>query len=969
MAQAPGDTGSLQRIRCPSRWTDCQSKRRCYRAVFLKSLLAVRATLRSRLAIRTESERVHWCQINCVRFFAASTRNLHIDARQFASLFWTLIRQLEGTDAMANHLLEISPEDGAQGAPAEDGPAADLSPDSPMTPEDDRGVADASDEPTPFQRGLACYRRGEFDKAVEHFTAALAVDPDNAEAYAFRADTNRLRCDYQQAVADYTQALRLRPTYAQAYIHRSLVYQLQGNAEAALEDCSAALVHDPENAAAYQQRGRLHANRGNWEEAMTDLSRSIAIDPRSMWTYYHRGRVHIARGTYDDAVADLSQVLRRNPNHVLAFVERGRAFLLKGIYDRTVKDETAALGLHPENVEAYTLRGDAYRLQGEAVRAIADYSRAVRLDPERADVFRNRGLLYRLSEQLEQALADLEQAVRLGPSDPENYYERGQVLIATNEFGRAVADFSAAVERDTRHTRALLSRALTFARLGRSAEVHQDCTRALEIDPTLAAAYYLSGSTYLATGHFAQAMMTLSRAIAADGSFPLSYSERGLACLSLGNHEQAVSDFNQAIHLDGQNALAYANRGLARMVRGESGPAAEDFSHALRRAPKLLLSLWHRGWAAASRQECLRTLVDHIEGRRPQPVRAPEVVDVKRDVDDDALAILTGKPSPPSRTPPPAKGQTPPPNGAVKRLALTASTQTSLPAAETAIHSVPREPAKASPGSREAARERKPETQPAQKARDPGESPAAPRETESPRESPAFEPFDTKCPICKKPFRATFLMPGTAGRVKCPSCVSTFVPGTSGVPTRKGSASKSRKGSGEPFWTKRRLVLVASAVALLLLALGIVQMLPHKPPVIRMDAAAFWQKYKASPTGADKLYANQIVSLTGKVDELHVSAPVNTPNLNASPAPTAEDNAIGEAVGVSGRSKKPQPELFLEVPDKTLFRIKCIFSDPTALEGLKKDQAITITGNCQHQLGPRADIRIIGCRLEAAGSS
>ena len=58
-------------------------------------------------------------------------------------------------------------------------------------------------------RGSAHALRGEDDRALADFDAALRLDPNLARAYSHRADLHARRGEHEQAEADRREALRL----------------------------------------------------------------------------------------------------------------------------------------------------------------------------------------------------------------------------------------------------------------------------------------------------------------------------------------------------------------------------------------------------------------------------------------------------------------------------------------------------------------------------------------------------------------------------------------------------------------------------------------------------------------------------------------------------------------------------------------------------------------------------------------
>ncbi len=108
------------------------------------------------------------------------------------------------------------------------------------------------------------------------------------------------------------------------------------------------------------------------------------------------------------------------------------------------------------------------------------------------------------------------------------------------------------------------------------------------------------------------------------------------------------------------------------------------------------------------------------------------------------------------------------------------------------------------------------------------------------------------------------------------------------------------------------------------------------PGTIKLDAGTFLQKYRANAKTADLQFATHSVELTGKVGDIEIP--------------------------VRGAKKAPPPSLYFEAPERG-FRVQCVFADPKPLQNITKGQAVTIKGLCQHQLGPSANVRIIGCQM------
>lgn len=154
------------------------------------------------------------------------------------------------------------------------------------TPEQKRGLEEN-------RLGVEASNRGETDKAIDHFSEAVRLDPRNNYAFRNRGDIWVQKKDYDKAMTDYDEAIRIYPMFKDAL-------------------CS---------------RGYLWLLKKEVDKAMKDLNDAIQIDPKFAEVYNIRGEVWLAKKEYDKAIADFDECLRLKPDHENA--GKNRDFALK----------------------------------------------------------------------------------------------------------------------------------------------------------------------------------------------------------------------------------------------------------------------------------------------------------------------------------------------------------------------------------------------------------------------------------------------------------------------------------------------------------------------------------------------------------------------------------------------------------------------------------------------------------------
>ncbi|GBU25742.1 hypothetical protein R83H12_02397 [Fibrobacteria bacterium R8-3-H12] len=67
-----------------------------------------------------------------------------------------------------------------------------------------------------LNRGAAYYNKGNYDRAIDDYTAVLRIEPDNHEALYNRGIAHYLKGDYDLAIEDYKAVLQIDPNNASA---------------------------------------------------------------------------------------------------------------------------------------------------------------------------------------------------------------------------------------------------------------------------------------------------------------------------------------------------------------------------------------------------------------------------------------------------------------------------------------------------------------------------------------------------------------------------------------------------------------------------------------------------------------------------------------------------------------------------------------------------------------------------------
>ncbi len=87
-----------------------------------------------------------------------------------------------------------------------------------------------------FDQGLEKYEAGNYQGAIDDYTKAIEINPQNAIAYNNRGIARFKLGDYQGSSADYTKAIENDTSQSAAYLNRGLNRERAADLEGACDD-------------------------------------------------------------------------------------------------------------------------------------------------------------------------------------------------------------------------------------------------------------------------------------------------------------------------------------------------------------------------------------------------------------------------------------------------------------------------------------------------------------------------------------------------------------------------------------------------------------------------------------------------------------------------------------------------------------------------------------------------------------
>ena len=174
------------------------------------------------------------------------------------------------------------------------------------------------------------------------------------------------------------------------------------------------------------------------------------------------------------------------------------------------------------------------------------------------------------------------------------YFKKGQNRSNAADYDTAITEFNRAIQLNPAYARAYFKRGFAKSKIGDSAGAIDDYTHAIKFNPKYTTAYYNRANQRRDHALYEAAIKDYTVAIGLDPKYDKGYHNRGWVKYLLGKSEAdkgnraeavlhyraAIDDYTAAIKINPAYVLAYYNRGDARKLLGQHAAAKKDFEKA-----------------------------------------------------------------------------------------------------------------------------------------------------------------------------------------------------------------------------------------------------------------------------------------------------------------------------------------------------------------------------------------------------
>jgi serine/threonine protein kinase/tetratricopeptide (TPR) repeat protein len=331
-------------------------------------------------------------------------------------------------------------------------------------------------------RGSAHSESGKFDAAEADFHRAMGLlegRPDASARYVIHVDRGVLRIrqqDYRKAIEDLKSAIALRPDQYQAYLNLARAYQEQrrfDEAESQLDeairiDLARAELIAPFRAALFRARARQEQERRppDLAAALALIDRAISLDHRDRAAraedHFVRGSILFDTERFQEAVKACDAALAIRTDVPAVYRLRAEALLKLGCYQEAARASDEYLERFPPEADVLRIRGRARARLGDYAGAVNDYTRVLASGPNH-DILVHRGEAFGYCDAWALALRDYEAAARLDSTSSGAVTGRGYARAQLGRYREAFTDAETALRLGPKSPEMMYNVACTFA--------------------------------------------------------------------------------------------------------------------------------------------------------------------------------------------------------------------------------------------------------------------------------------------------------------------------------------------------------------------------------------------------------------------------------------------------------------------------------------------------------------------------
>ena len=256
-------------------------------------------------------------------------------------------------------------------------------------------------------------KNGLYDSAINCFTRAIELNPDDYESFKLRGDCYNKSFDTVKALSDYESSISLNKNFIETYLARANYY---------------------------------HYTLKDYKKAIEDYNMVLKINPEYDFVYTEKANCKLGINDKEGAIQELSNSLMwKNDNPVL-YKQRAEIYSSLKMYGDAINDYTIALYSSPMEIDFYLYRAVLYSKIDEPLNAISDYQEYIKFNAGDPTAYNNLAYAYMNIEEYSLAEYNFNQALKYNKYHFDSYIGLSILNIRQGNIKTSIGNMCKAIE-------------------------------------------------------------------------------------------------------------------------------------------------------------------------------------------------------------------------------------------------------------------------------------------------------------------------------------------------------------------------------------------------------------------------------------------------------------------------------------------------------------------------------------------
>lgn len=240
-----------------------------------------------------------------------------------------------------------------------------------------------------IDKALECFKKKDWNGAIDLFTSVLEVDTDNAEIYNNLGLCYANSGDEEKAEKNYLKCIELNPKIPQCYINLADIYYKQKRMGEGINILSYAIDMLEDNLVFRHYLARFYMEDAKQDLAIDELVYILEKQPDNYDAYYDLAKIYFEFGNYDSAIENLENVLEYKQDNELIYFYLAEAYQANDEIDKAISNFLKAIAANNKFPLAYKKAAILFMARGDyedAAEYLEDYMNFDILPEEKENV-------------------------------------------------------------------------------------------------------------------------------------------------------------------------------------------------------------------------------------------------------------------------------------------------------------------------------------------------------------------------------------------------------------------------------------------------------------------------------------------------------------------------------------------------------------------------------------------------------